>query len=64
MLEEFRRERESLNPVFVRPGDDLTSTIRQAFKEALRGYFSPLLLIVFVVKLAGQNLKTFVLRKI
>lgn len=64
MLEEFLREWERLNPVFVRPGDDLTSIISQAFKEVWHGYFSPLFLIVYVVKLAGQNLKTYVLRKI
>lgn len=59
MRKEIREEWARLNPVFVHPEDSVFQTIRHAVKETLHGFFAPLFLFVWVVKLAGRRLKAF-----
>lgn len=64
MHKEFREEWARLNPIFVCPEDTAIQTVRHAIKEALHGFFAPLLMFVWVLKLVGQYLKMHLSRKI
>ncbi len=50
MRKEIRQEWARLNPVFVRPEDNAMQTVLHAIQETLHGFFSPFLMLGWIIK--------------
>lgn len=54
--QEFLAEWSRLNPKFRRPGDGIFETFKNAFREGIYGYFSPLWILLWSLRFVAKRL--------